>query len=100
MGRGDEYLGEILMKAFLHTLTEMEQPPDMVIRYNTGIKLAVKETQTATDLQALADKGSSVLVCGTCANFFNLKESINVGTISNMYDIAGALVKAGRIVCP
>lgn len=100
MGRGDDNLGRTLMKAFVHTLTEIAPVPDVIILYNTGARLAIKDSQSADDLKILSGKGSKILVCGTCANFFEIKEQIAVGTISNMYDIAGNLVTAGRIVCP
>ena len=41
-----------------------------------------------------------ILVCGTCVNFFDLGGKIGAGTVSNMYEIAGALSTAGRIVKP
>lgn len=100
MGRGDDELGRALMKAFIHTLTELETAPDTVILYNTGVKLAQDGGQSADDLKSLIAKGAAVLVCGTCANHFDIKDKIAAGTISNMYDIAGTLMKAGRIVCP
>ena len=52
------------------------------------------------DLKALEEKGVRILVCGTCVNFFELGGKIGAGTVSNMYDIAGALSTAGRIVKP
>lgn len=100
MGRGDETLGATLMKAFLHTLTEISPLPDAIICYNTGVKLALDGSQTADDLKQLESKGVKILVCGTCVNFFEIKEKIAAGTVSNMYDIASALFSAGRIVCP
>lgn len=100
MGRGDNALGATLMKAFVHTITEITPLPDIIVLYNTGVKLAVSDTQSAEDLKALSDKGVKILICGTCVNFFELSDKIFVGTISNMYDIAGALSSSGRIVCP
>jgi selenium metabolism protein YedF len=100
MGRGDDELGLILMKAFVHTLTEVSPAPDTVILYNSGVKLALIEEQSCADLNTLIGRGTEVLVCGTCANHFGIKEQIAAGTISNMYTITETLMKAGRIVCP
>lgn len=99
MGKGDDELGKTIMKAFIHTLTEIEVP-DIIIMYNSGVKLAVNNTQTADDLKILMAKGVTILLCGTCVNFFNIKDQIATGSISNMLDIAGTLIKAGRIICP
>jgi len=100
MGKGDDELGEALMKAFIHTIFDLDYLPDTLIFYNTGVKLAVKNSDVLDDLKKLEEKGVEILVCGTCANFFNIKEEISAGIISNMYDIAGAMSRAGRIVMP
>jgi len=100
MGRGDDELGAALMKAFIHTILSLDNQPDTLIFYNTGVKLAVKGSDVLDDLKKLEEQGVELLICGTCANFFNIKDDIAAGTISNMYDIAGAMSKAGRIVMP
>jgi selenium metabolism protein YedF len=100
MGKGDDELGAALMKAFIHTIFNLDYLPDTLIFYNTGVKLAVKDSDVLDDLKKLQEQGVEILVCGTCANFFNIKDDIAAGIISNMYDIAGAMSKAGRIVMP
>lgn len=100
MGYGNDELGAILMKAFLHTAIDLDQRPDVMIFYNTGVKLAAADSDVIDDLKAIEEKGVKILVCGTCVNFFNLTGKIGAGTVSNMYDIAGTLSTAGRIVKP
>ena len=100
MGHGNDELGAILMKAFIHTTLDLEHRPDMMIFYNTGVTLATVDSDVIDDLKALEEKGVRILVCGTCVNFFGLGGKIGAGTVSNMYDIAGALSTAGRIVKP
>jgi len=100
MGKGDDELGAALMKAFIHTIFSLDYLPDTLIFYNTGVKLAVKYSDVIDDLKKLEEQGVEILVCGTCANFFNIKDRIAAGVISNMYDIAGSMSKAGRIVMP
>lgn len=100
MGEGNDELGAALMKAFIHTISDLDYLPDTVIFYNTGVKLTARNSDVLEDLKKLQDSGVELLVCGTCANFFNMKEEVSAGTISNMYDIAGAMSRAGRIVKP
>jgi selenium metabolism protein YedF len=100
MGRGDDELGYVLIKAFLHTLTEIENLPDTLIMYNTGAKLAAEGSEVLDDLKKLEEMGVEILVCGTCANYFGLSGKIAAGKISNMYDIAGAMASSGRLVMP
>jgi selenium metabolism protein YedF len=100
MGSGDDELGAGLMKAFIHAASELDRPPDIMIFYNSGVKLAAKDSPVIDDLKILEGKGAEIKVCGTCANFFGLSEKIGAGKISNMYDIVDALSSAGRIVRP
>ena len=100
MGKGNDDLGRILMKAFLHTLIEVKPMPDIMILYNAGVKLAAQDSDVLDDLNVLDEKGVQILVCGTCVNFFELKEKLGVGKVSNMYDIASILSTSGRIVTP
>lgn len=98
MGSGDDTLGAVLMKSFLHTLLESNPKPDVMIFFNTGVKLTVEGSEVLDDLGAILDAGASILVCGTCLNFFEIKDRLAVGQVSNMYDIAQNMLGAGRLV--
>lgn len=99
MGRGeDDELGHVLMRAFFHTLGEVEPLPDRIIFVNSGVKLAVEGSAVLEDLQALAARGIDILACGTCLGQYGLKEQLAVGVVSNMYDIAEALLQAAKTV--
>jgi selenium metabolism protein YedF len=98
MGRGDDELGAILIRAFLHTLNEVEPLPATMVFINTGVKLTAEGSLVLDDLQALKERGVEILACGTCLGHFELKEKIAVGEISNMYTIAETLLGAGNVV--
>ena len=100
MGRGDDALGETIMKAFIHTATELDKKPDVLVFYNSGVKLAAQDADSAADIAAMEKSGIKVLVCGTCVNYFNLSGKLGAGIISNMYDIINTMNSAGRIVAP
>ncbi|HOC60366.1 MAG TPA: sulfurtransferase-like selenium metabolism protein YedF [Smithellaceae bacterium] len=100
MGRGNDELGSVLMRAFLHTISQQKEKPDVMIFYNTGVKLTLQGAETLEDLQELEAAGVEMLVCGTCLNYFEVKEKLGAGVVSNMYDIAEAMSKAGRLLYP
>lgn len=100
MGRGDDALGDVLIRAFIHTLSQLKPLPSTIICYNAGVKLAVKDSTVLDDLQQLANAGVDIMVCGTCLNFFGLTEQIAAGRISNMYDILETMAGAARLVRP
>ena len=96
LGGNDEQLGEVLIKAFLGTLPQLDdaERPAVVALMNEGVKLAVKGTSSAEALQDYLNKGGTLLVCGTCLKHFGLMEQLGVGTVSNMYEITSALLGA------
>ena len=100
MGRGDDVLGDILMRAFLNTLLLQKPLPETIICYNAGVKLAAKDSAVIDDLQLLEQAGTDILVCGTCVNYFGLGDRIGAGHISNMYDILETMAGATRLLRP
>ena len=100
MGRGDDVLGDVLIRSFIHTLPQLKPLPDAIICYNAGVKLAAKDSAALDDLRQLAEAGVDILVCGTCVNYFALGEQIAAGHISNMYDIAETMAGASRLLRP
>jgi selenium metabolism protein YedF len=100
MGRGNDELGSVLIRAFLHTVSEQAQKPDVMIFYNTGVKLTVQGSEVLDDLKQLESAGVQLLVCGTCLNYFEIKDKLAAGTVSNMYDIVETMSRAGRLLVP
>jgi len=94
MGRGDEELGGILIKAFLSTLADSDQPPWRMVFFNSGVKLALEGADTVQSLRNLESIGVEMLVCGTCLDYFGVKEELGVGAVSNMYDILTTMLSA------
>ena len=100
MGNGDEKLGKKLMKAFVFALTSQDEAPEKVICYNTGAFLTTEDPDTVRDLKSLEEAGTTVMTCGTCLDFYGLKEKLQVGIISNMYDIVEAQMSAALLIRP
>ena len=100
MGTGDDKLGTSLMKAFVFALTKQDQLPDTILCYNTGAYLTCEGADTLEDLKLLESEGVTILTCGTCLDFYGLKEKLAVGNITNMYDIVERMENAARIIKP
>ncbi len=100
MGIGEETLGEILMRSFLRTLLDIEIKPSRLILVNSGVRLSSEGSEVLETLRTLSEKGIEILSCGTCLDFYGLKEKLKVGKISNMYDIAQSLLEADCLVRP
>jgi selenium metabolism protein YedF len=100
LGIGDEALGSILMRSFLKTLLDLEMKPSRLILINSGVRLASEGSEVQETLRALSEEGVEILSCGTCLDFYGLKEKVEVGVISNMYEIAQSLLEADRLIRP
>jgi selenium metabolism protein YedF len=100
LGVGDEALGSFLMKAFLKTLLDLEKKPDRLILINSGVRLASEGSQVIDTLRTLSEKGVDIVSCGTCLDFYKLKEKMSVGMISNMYDIIQSMLEADHLIRP
>jgi selenium metabolism protein YedF len=98
IGRGSEELGRILMRSFLHALVEAEFKPLKIILVNSGVKLACEGSEVLEDLHPLSRQGTEILSCGTCLDYFGLKGRLQVGRISNMYEILSSLAQAGKVL--
>ena len=48
----------------------------------------------------LESEGVEIVNCGTCLDFFKLKDDLKVGNITNMYDIVERMEKADKIIKP
>ena len=100
MGTGDAKLGTSLMKAFVFALTKQDQLPDTILCYNTGAYLTCEDADTLEDLKLLESEGVTILTCGTCLDFYGLKEKLAVGGVTNMYDIVERMESAAQIIKP
>lgn len=99
VGAGGDDLGQSLAKMAIFTLSESENIPAYILFMNGGVQLTTGvEPQIIDDLNTLIEKGTKVLVCGTCLNYFGVKEDCKVGTVSNMYDILGAMQSVEKVI--
>jgi selenium metabolism protein YedF len=100
MGFGNDDLGAILLKAFVNTVKEVKPLPSKIIFYNSGVMLTTTNSAVVASLKELESLGVEMLICGTCADFYKIKDQVGVGKISNMYTIASSLANAASIIYP
>ena len=98
MGNGDPKLGKILMKSVLYSLTQLDELPQTVLFFNGGVRMTTEGSESIEDLKALEAQGVEILSCGTCLDFYGLKDKLCVGGITNMYVIAQTMAEADNVV--
>ncbi|AKL93546.1 selenium metabolism protein YedF [Clostridium aceticum] len=91
LGEGCEELGKLLMKGYIYTLTEVTPLPKAILFLNSGVNLVVEGSEVIEHLRKLEANGVEILSCGTCLDYFKIKNKLVVGGISNMYTIVEKL---------
>lgn len=87
MGQGNDELGKVLIKGFIYTLTEVKPYPKHIIFVNSGVKLTTINEDTVENLKLLEENGVNIISCGTCLDYYGVKDNLAVGSITNMYNI-------------
>lgn len=100
MGEPEEELGKILMKGFIFALAQQDILPKTILFYNSGARLTTTGSESLEDLKNLEAEGVEIMTCGTCLKYLGIEKELQVGTVSNMYDIAEKMVGADLIVRP
>ncbi len=100
MGRGDDNLGSVLMRAFIKSIMHMAPQPSKIFFYNSGVTITATESDLIAPLQELEKQGVEIYSCGTCLDFFNLTDNLLVGSPTNMYEIMDAMTQAKKVVSP
>ncbi|GAB6096038.1 sulfurtransferase-like selenium metabolism protein YedF [Desulfatiferula olefinivorans] len=98
LGGDDKTLGAALMVNFIKTLPEIRDSLWRLIFVNEGVKLTIGGSDTLPVLEQLEKDGISILVCGTCLDYFKLLDQKQVGETTNMLDIITSLQVAAKVI--
>lgn len=98
LGSGDNELGEVLMKSYTYALTEVSPVPKTIIFLNSGVKLTTEGSAVLDNIEKLQQAGVEIISCGTCLDFYGLKEKLMVGIVGNMYSIVEKMHNATKVI--
>lgn len=98
VGDGEQPLGTTLAQMFFYTLSESNDLPEAVLFMNRGVMLPTLDAQIPEHLEKLQDQGVKILVCGTCLDYYHLKDQLKIGTVSNMYEIVSCMQQADKVI--
>lgn len=99
LGDGDDELGRALMLSALKTLPKLPgEAPSHVLFMNAGVRFCCRGSAALRDLEELAAAGTDLLCCGTCLDWLELVEKLEVGRVSNMAEILETMHTAGRVL--
>lgn len=98
MGNGNDSLGTVLMGAFLKKLWIRSTKPDVIVLYNSGVRLLTKEAGVLEAIVGLEEAGVEILACGTCLDDYGIRDAITVGRISNMEEIVNVMMTYEKVI--
>ena len=100
MGNGNDELGKVLIKGFIFAVSQLDELPKAILFYNGGATITCEGSDSLEDLKSLEAEGVQIMTCGTCLDYYGLKEKLAVGTVTNMYSIVETMAGASNIIRP
>lgn len=97
-GQGPPDLGEVLMKSLMLTITETSPAPQALLFLNSGVLMTCEGSSVIGQLHSLSSKGTVLISCGTCLEYYKLKNKLIAGRVGNMLEINGYLSKAAKVI--
>ncbi len=98
MGQGDAELGAKLIGTFLKKLWANCEKVDKLIFYNSAVKLLTKQAGCLDALNGLNDKGVELLACGTCIDYYQIRDKVEIGMVSDMATIVELINDAEKVI--
>lgn len=74
-------------------MTQLDTLPKTMLFYNGGATLTTEGSDSLEDLKSLEARGVEIMTCGTCLDYYGLKDKLAVGTVTNMYSIVETMAK-------
>ena len=99
-GEGSDELGSRLIHLFINTLPDIDHKPHTLVFLNSCIFLTLPDSPVLETLKKLEKEGINIWVCGACLDFFQKKEELVVGIVSNMYEIMDLMSKTPKVLYP
>jgi len=98
LGHGNRELGAVLMKGFIYTLLEIQPMPKALLFMNSGVLLTIGSSPLLPHLNQLVQDGVEILSCGTCLDYFAVKDKLAVGGVTNMYTIVEMMSAKAKVI--
>lgn len=97
-GIGEMDLGDKLIKSFFGMLVETGRVPGRMIFINSGIFLTTTGSPVLGLLREIAEKGTQLLSCSTCLDYYDRREELQAGDATNMRDTVRTLFEFEKVI--
>ncbi|MGO4860495.1 sulfurtransferase-like selenium metabolism protein YedF [Atopobiaceae bacterium LCP21S3_F11] len=98
LGRGSEELGHKLLGGLIYAFAHQDPLPKAMVFFNGGAHLTCEGSESLADVRDLESKGCEILTCGTCLDFYGIRDQLGVGGVTNLYRIAEIMATEPNVV--
>ena len=98
MGSGPVELQTVLVINFFKTLLKENQTPQNIFFYADGVKLNTIGSEIEDELLELEKRGSTLVTCTTCLNFYSLAPQLATGRKGSMVDLVWLMSSSGKVI--
>ncbi len=98
LGVEETSLGKVLMKNFIMTLLDQSDLPNRMLFLNSAVHLTTEGSEVLEALERLGHSGVEIMSCGICLDFFDKKDKLCVGVVTNMFTTAESLLQARSVI--
>jgi hypothetical protein len=98
MGEAEPALQQKLIQTYLKLMDENNIQPAAICFYTEGVRLVIEGSPVLDILKSLEAKGTRLILCSTCLNYFNLADQVRVGIVGGMADIIEAQRLASKVI--
>lgn len=98
MGSAPHELQTVLIMNFFRTLLKENRIPGTIFFYADGVKLNLKGSVIEDLLIELEKKGTTIITCTTCLNFFDALPQLASGTKGGMPDLIRLINSSEKVI--
>ena len=98
LGQAPDELQLILAKNYFALLIKEEYTPNFICFYADGVKLTCKGSPVIEELKALEYRGTKLIICKTCLNYFKLVDQVEAGMVGTMHDIVDVQLNVKKVI--
>jgi len=98
MGDAPHELQTVLIINFFRTLLKEDQIPGTIFFYADGVKLNTHGSVIEDLLLELESKGTSIITCTTCLNFYNVLPELASGIKGGMPDLIRLIGSSEKVI--
>ena len=70
----------------------------LIILVNHGVRSAITQSRVLEQINKLVEQGTEILACGTCLDYYKLKDQLAVGRVTNMLEILENLTGRDKVI--